>query len=246
MNSGNTHFDDYLRQNKNSNLKEGRPAEQSGDEIEKRLQKLEKLKPPPQLCNTICLSRQIGVGALGIAEILGQKLGYLVADREIITQIAKNGQYRQKTVKLFDERYPGKMNELISKYFSIKSFDFKDYMQHLIAAIYALAETGPTIFVGRGAYLIIPRKYVLGVRLIASKQYRIKRVARLYTLGEDLAKEKLEQMDREQKDFFKKAFGKTEPSVSEFDLVINLDYFQEVQGVAFLIEHAFRQKFSAE
>jgi cytidylate kinase len=193
---------------------------QRGIEIEKRLQKLEKIKPLLELSNTICLSRQIGVGALGIAEMLGQKLGYFVADRA-----------------------PGKMNELMSKFFSLKSFGFKDYMQHLIAAIYTLAETGPTIFVGRGAYRIIPREYVLGVRLIASKQYRIKRMMHLYMLGEGLAEEKIDHMDREQKDFFKKAFGKTEPSSSEFDLVVNLDYFHDHQGVASVIEHAFRQKF---
>jgi cytidylate kinase len=135
------------------------------------------------------------------------------------------------------------MNELMSKFFSLKSFGFKDYMQHLIAAIYTLAETGPAIFVGRGAHLIIPREYVLGIRLIASMHYRIKCVAHLYSLGEDLAEEKLKQMDREHKDFFRKAFRKTVPSPSDFDLVINLDHFHGHQEVASVIENAFRQKF---
>lgn len=245
MVSPNTYFENYLRQNKNSKFNEFNQVDKHATEIEKRLQKLEKIKATLELPNTICLSRQIGIGALGIAEMLGQKLGYFVADREIVTQIARNGYYSQRAVKLFDERYPGKMNELMSKYFSVKSFDFKDYMQHLIAAIYTLAETGPTIFVGRGAYRIIPCEYVLGIRLIASMQYRVKRVAHLYSLGEDVAEEKLKQMDSEQKDFFRKAFGKTGPSPSEFDLVINLDYFHDHQWIASVIEHAFRQKFGA-
>jgi hypothetical protein len=211
--------------------------------IEQRLQKLEKEKPSLELSTTICLSRQVGIGALGIAEILGQKLGCFVADRELVTQIARNGYYSQRTVKLFDERYPGKKKELLSKFFSVKSFDFKDYMQHLIAAIYTLAETGPTIFVGRGAHRILPREYVLGVRLIASRQYRTKRLAHLYSLGEKDAKEKLKQMESERKDFFRKAFGITEPSAAEFDLIIKLDYFHDHQGIASLIGHAFRHRF---
>jgi hypothetical protein len=243
MNSKNTNFDYGLRRNKNNQLNEGHPAGKYTVEIEKRLQKLEKEKPPLKLSNTICLSRQIGVGAIEIAKILGQTLGWFVADREIVTQIARNGHYGQRTVKLFDERYPGKLNELMSKFFSVKSFDFKDYMQHLIAAIYTLAETGPTIFVGRGAHRILSREYTLGVRFIASMQYRIKRVAHLYSVGEDVAEEKLKQMDREQKDFLRKAFAKSEPSPSEFDLVINLDFFHDHQGTAFVIENAFRQKF---
>jgi hypothetical protein len=242
MNSKNTTFNSDSRRNKNNPPSTNHPAGKYSVVIEKRLNRLEK-KPLLEMSNTICLSRQIGIGALGIAEILGHKLGYFVADRELVTQIARDGYYSQRTVTLFDERYPGKMNELLSKFFSVKSFDFKDYIQHLIAAIYTLAETGPTIFVGRGAYRIIPREHVLAVRLIASMQYRIKRVAHLYSLGEDVAEEKLKRMDSEQKDFFKKAFGKTEPSPSEFDLVINLDYFHDHQGVASLIEHAFRQRF---
>lgn len=243
MDSIDTNFNSGLRRNNNSQLNERPPAGKYPLEIDKRLQKLEKEKPALGLSDTICLSRQVGVGALGIAEILGQKLGCFVADREIVTHIARNGYYSQRSVKLFDERYPGKMNELMSKYFSVKSFDFKDYMQHLVAAIYTLAETGPTIFVGRGAYRILPREHVLGVRLIASKQYRRKRLAHLYSLGEKDAKEKLNQMDSERKDFFRKAFGITGPSAAEFDLVIKLDYFHDHQGIASLIEHAFRQRF---
>jgi hypothetical protein len=243
MNTKNNNFDQDLRRNKNNRLNEGHPVGKYAVEIERRLQKLEKEKPLLELPNTICLSRQIGTGALGIAEILGQNLGCFVADRELVTKIARNGYHSQRTVRSFDERYPGKMNELMSKFFSVRPFDFKDYMQYLIAVIYTLAETGPTIFVGRGAHLILPREYILGVRLIASMHYRIKRAAHLYSLGEGLAEEKLKQMDREQKDFFRRAFGIMEPSPSEFDLVINLDHFPGHQGVASVIEHAYRQKF---
>jgi hypothetical protein len=243
MASKNSNFDYYLRRNKHNQLNESHPVGKYSVVIERRLQKLEKEKPLLELPNRICLSRQLGTGALGIAEILGQNLGCIVADRDIVIQIARNGYHSQRTVKLFDERYPGKMNELMSKFYSVRPFDFKDYMQYLIAVIYTLAETGPTIFVGRGAHLILPREHILGIRLIASMHYRIKRVAHLYSLEEDLAEEKLKQTDREQKDFFRKAFGKTEPSPSDFDLVINLDYFQDHQGIASVIENVFRQKF---
>lgn len=60
MFSSNTYFENYLRQNKNNRLNEVHPVGKYAVEIEKRLQKLEKIKTPLELSNTICLSRHSG------------------------------------------------------------------------------------------------------------------------------------------------------------------------------------------
>ncbi len=201
---------------------------------------------PSEIPPTVCLSRKIGVGALEIADILAQKIGYRVADREIIEQIARNTQLSQKTVKFFDERYPGKMNELISKFFAIESFTLKDYVRQLFSAIFTIAELDPTIFVGRGAHLILPRHRVLTVRLIASKSFRTARLTSILQVGEATAEEKLDQMDKEQQDFFKKVFGKKDAEPNEFDIIINCDQFGNPHKIAEIIRKSFIQKFDLE
>ena len=63
---------------------------------------------------TICFSRKIGVGALEIADILAEQTGYRVVDSEILEHIANQAKLSEKTVALFDERYPGQIGELLS------------------------------------------------------------------------------------------------------------------------------------
>jgi len=133
----------------------------------------------------ICFSRKIGIGAVEIADILAEKIGYRVADREVIEHISSNADLSKKTVDFFDEHYPGKINELSALLFREKSFTMSDYVRHLISAVFSLAGTQPTIFVGRGTHLILPQDSQLAVRFISSKSYRVKRLAEILNVIRD-------------------------------------------------------------
>ena len=134
---------------------------------------------------SICLSRKLGVGALEVADLLAAKTGFRVADREILDLMAKQANLRERTVELFDEKYPGKMNDFLAYVFGEKSFTESDYTKHLFKAVLSMAGLGSTIFVGRGTHLILPRDRVLAVRFICSDQTRIKRLARVLKIGEE-------------------------------------------------------------
>lgn len=192
---------------------------------------------------TICFSRKIGVGALEIAEVLAQKTGQRVADRLILDKIATDAELGQKTVTFFDERHPGKMSELGAFLFGEKSFTMNDYLRKLFSAVLTLADTEPTIFVGRGTHLILPRDRVLAVRLISSKEYRIQRVAAILGVSESDARKELDAADKEQRRFFQKAFGKKDALPDEFDLIINCDFLHQPTWAADIIHQAFVSKF---
>lgn len=196
-------------------------------------------KIPP----TICFSRKIGVGALEIADLLAEKIGYAVIDREILEHIADEAKLDSKTVAVFDERYPGELDELIALFFGEKSFIKSDYTRLLFKAVVAIANLGPTIFVGRGTHLLLPRERVLAVRFICSKERRIRRLARILDISETEAEKELEQMDKEQNSFFKKVYGKKEASPDEFDMVINCDCITDPLWAAGIVAQAFREKF---
>jgi len=137
--------------------------------------------------NSICFSRQLGVGALEIADLLGEIIQYRVADREILEHMAQDTNLAQKVIEFYDERYPGKMSELFSMLISKKTFIRSDHARQLLKTIALLAKTEPTIFVGRGAHLILPRETVLSVRFICSKKYRVARIVRILGIKEDEA-----------------------------------------------------------
>ena len=191
----------------------------------------------------ICFSRKIGVGALEIADILGKELGYKVIDREIMEHIAGEKLLQTETLDSFDERYPGRMSELASMLFGDKSFTMGDYMRYLADAVLKIAETGPTIFVGRATHLILPRQDVLAVRFISSREHRIKRVAKILNVAEQEAARQLDLEDKRQKDFFKKSFNKKDASPYEFDMVINRDHITDAKDAAELVRLAFTMKF---
>ena len=191
----------------------------------------------------VCFSRKIGVGAMEIADILAEKTGYRVVDREVIEHISNNADLSIKTVDFFDEHYPGKMNELSALLFKEKSFTMSDYVRHLISAVFSLASAQPTIFVGRGTHLILPQDSQLAVRFISSKSYRVKRLSEILNVEEEVAEKKIDEVDKGQRDFFKKVFGKKDASPYEFDIVINCDFITQPEWAAEIVSQAFKEKF---
>jgi cytidylate kinase len=213
----------------------------------KRLKMKEKDALPSEMPPAICFSRKIGVGTMEIADIIAEKINYRIADREILDHMAKNAKLSEETVSFFDERYPGKMIELSKMLFGEKSFIMSDYIRNIVSAVFTFADMGATIFVGRGTHLILPRERVLAVRFICSDEYRIRRLAEVLDyLDMEEVKKILDQIDKEQRDFFKKAFGKKDATPYEFDLVINCDYIKNPNWAAEIVIQAFNKKFGLE
>jgi cytidylate kinase len=192
---------------------------------------------------TICISRKLGSGAVEIADLLAEKIRYRVVDQQILQHIATNASLSEKTVAIFDERYPGKISELVTLAFGEKAFIKSDYAKHLFSSVYAIAALGPTIFVGRGVHLLLSREKVLAVRIICSDQFRIQRLVSIMNISKEEAAKQVSELDRLQAAFFKEVFNKKDASPYEFDLVVNCDYIKDPRSVAEIIFRAFREKF---
>ena len=200
----------------------------------------------PELAPCITLSRKIGVGALEVAEIVAHKLGYAVADRALIEQIANQADISEKAIAFFDERFPGYANRTFKYLFGEKAFIDSDYSRHLVSAVLGMAASAPTVFVGRGAHMILPRERVLAVRCICSDDYRAGRMAKLLGIGKSAAMKNLSSGDKEQAAFFRKVFGLKKAVAYEFDLVINLDHIADSEDAADIIVLAFERKYAAK
>jgi len=202
-----------------------------------------KEEAPKEMPPTICFSRKIGVGALDIADILSKRIGYRVFDREIVEHIASEARLSEKTVTIFDERYPGRLNEFLSMAFGEKAFIKSDYGRQLFSALFSMSYLSPAIFVGRGAHLVLPRDRTLAVWFIASRAYRAMRMAAALNIPESEAKGRLDQIDKEQRHFFNMVFGIKEVSAEQFDLVINCEFIQDLESAADIVQAAFQIKF---
>ena len=191
----------------------------------------------------ICLSRGIGSGALEVAEYLSKRTGYRVIDKEIMEHMAKDSSLTEKIIKFFDERFPGKINELLVSLSIEKKFFKNDYVRQLAKTVTALAHADPTIFVGRGTHLILPRDSILSVQLICSRKRRIERLSKMLDVEKGEAERRLTAIDQEHHEFFKAVFLREKISADEFDLIINMDHFKSEYQVSRTIACAFEQKF---
>ena len=74
-------------------------AENYFRELDRKL--MESKKKEPEMPPSICFSRKIGVGALEIADILSEKTGHTVVDREILEHIVHRTKAEPKNRGLF-------------------------------------------------------------------------------------------------------------------------------------------------
>lgn len=203
-------------------------------------------EPHVQYPPTICISRKLATGAVEIADLVAQRIGYRVVDQQILQHIATQARLSEKTVAVFDERYPGKLCEMVYLAFGEKAFIKSDYTRHLFKCIYAIAALEPTIFVGRGAHLLLPRDTVLAVRIVSSFEFRVQRLMHLMNISREEAVREIHLLDKEQRAFFKEVYDKKDASSDEFDLVVNCDYMKEPRWVAQVIIRAFTEKFGLQ
>lgn len=215
-------------------------------EWDKKRIEMQKNKSKFRMPPTVCLSRRIGVGVQEVAEILAERIGYRVIDREILDHIPQQDQLSNKMIAFFNELYPNVISEYLSLLTGQKGFETSLAIQTLFGAIYSLASLEPTIFVGRGAYLVLPRDRVLAVRFIRSKKYRLEHIAETYNLSQKVAKNKLLLIDKQQKDFFKNVYGKKNIMPYEFDLIVNCDFITDPRCAAEIVATALKEKFGAE
>lgn len=213
-------------------------------EWEKRHLNLKQIRFKATFRPSICFSRQMGADVLETAEIVAKTIGYRVIDREIIDHISKDRKLSEKTVAFLNEQYPGFITEYLSWIVGEKAFAKSESVNALFRTILSFATLEPSIFVGRGAYLLLPREQTLAVRFIASHEHRIKRLAQILNMTEKEAAINLDQADKEQRLFFKQVYGKKSITHDEFDMVINFDYIHKPRWAAEIVALAFKEKFA--
>ena len=191
----------------------------------------------------ICFSRKIGVGALALAEIVGKNMNRRVIDRQIIEYISNETQLSRESIQTFDERRPGRLKEILCLLLGDRAFDLTDYTRQLLMAVFSLAHSEETVFVGRGIHLMLPRSKSFAVRCIGSMDLRVQNISRTLALDEKKARQIILQADQEQREFFRKAHGKNDAPAHEFDLVLNFDYIQDMNAAANAVQLLYQSRF---
>ncbi len=177
------------------------------------------------------------VGSLGdrVAEELAHRLGWHVYDREIVDAIAEDSRVRQNLVEELDERSQNLVHDTVQRFLHMAeghSFGIQEYHEALLKTLALLAARGKAVLVGRGANFVLHGAGCgIHVRITADQDVRIQRMAREWNTTAENARRKLQQTDKDRRDFIRQHFRQNPDDPRFYDAVFRTDVLS-VQEVA--------------
>jgi cytidylate kinase len=190
--------------------------------------------------NFICISRMVGIDGHDIGVLAGERLGWPVFGREILEAMAEDDAIRRRIYSRMDERDLTWWEESLR---AVLDADFvrNDYFKRLCETVLSLARQARSVFVGRGADLILPANRGLRVRLVASSESRVRRYAAATGRDEEKARREVERIEKERAEFLHHRFRTDASDPLRHDLIVNLDRW-ETEDVVGMILDAYRRR----
>jgi cytidylate kinase len=169
----------------------------------------------------ITLSGEPGAGGRIVAARLAEKLGIEIFHKEVINEMAKSADVSEKLVETLDERGLSTLEDWISSLVHERHLWPDRYMQHLMKVIGTIGKHGRAVIVGRGANFILPPEKRFSVRIVAPQAWRIKNVAKEYSISPEDAKRRVMRTESDRRAFIRKYFNADIEDPTNYDLTIN-------------------------
>lgn len=188
---------------------------------------------PPRF--TIALSREAGIDAMEFARRVGERLGWEVYDREIVEHIAHEEDVRAELLESLDEGTARRISTLAESSLQPTSVTAREYARCLLETLHSLASHGDCVIIGRGAAIVLPPETTLAVRLVAPLAERIQAVQSQQKLSERDAREYVEKVDAERREFVKSHFHRDTADLQHYDLVLNVSRLKPEHCVELIV-----------
>ncbi|MHB9131280.1 MAG: cytidylate kinase-like family protein [Armatimonadota bacterium] len=183
----------------------------------------------------ITLSRQAGTNGALIAQLVAQRLGLHVYDRELVDELARRIDVDPEVLTRFDEKALHPVESVLWEWRT--SINEEVYGRHLRQALQRIAKEGNAMVVGRGANFLLKCPDCLNVRVIAPLELRVGMYVAGETVSEREAQKWIRSEDRRRREFIRRLFGKEIDDPDYYDLVINLARITP-EGAADIVAHA--------
>jgi len=180
-------------------------------------------EPLRKLGPYITMSREAGSGGGEIAQLVGERLGWEVLDKNLVDCVASRFGLSRPMLELVDETVSNWAFDMFGAFFDRRIISHERYLVRLNRIVIAAARRGNVVIVGRGANFLLPRDAGLAVRIVASEKYRIEQVMRRHGLVEAEARQFAIALDRGRREFVRKFFHHDIDDPHLFDLVIRAD-----------------------
>ncbi len=184
----------------------------------------------------ITLSRTSGSGGDYVAESLAQKLGLEVYDSEIINGIAAEANVSASLMRDMTDKLDAVDAWVYSSVFG-KNVTRSEYVRFLSTVIRGLYHTGGVV-VGRGGHVILAGRDVLRVRVVGSIEACATRLSEKEGISYGEAKKEIQASNKRKGKFVWDLFHSRYNDPTNFDLIINTDYFRRLDDVVAVVLEA--------
>jgi cytidylate kinase len=184
----------------------------------------------------ITISRQYAAGSSEVARRVAELLGWRVLDDELIDQVAERSGLSREEVEELEERIP----TFIERVAQTNALAFPDLMigpAELVAEpeqaklvritrsiIEELGRQSRLVMVGRAAAAVLGRRSdALHVRLVASREWRIKRAIERLQLPEAKAAQILDDRDRNRVRYHREFYGRDWVDPLNYHMTLNTE-----------------------
>lgn len=174
----------------------------------------------------ITVSRQTGSLGKEIIDLLGQKLNFPVITRDLVMN------------EWFPDIASGHELHMLSEspaFFLTSSSSGITFARHLENQLKDFTSSQDAIIFGLGAQIIFAHAPdALHVKIMASREVRLKRIMQMHNLKKQEAERFLELTDRKHKRYISVIYGEDWAEPSLYDITINTDSISKEQGASFL------------
>ena len=172
----------------------------------------------------ITVSREFGAKGAALAEIIGEKLGFKVWDKDLLDVISKKLGSNKNYMQAIDENRRSMLEDTLFGFMNHKGTNL-NYLIYLVKAIRSIEDLGNSVIVGRGANFICRNKHSFHVRIVSPLERRVQDYADKEQLTKQESLQFVTQKDKERANFVEYNFNKDLELASNYDLVINSSSF---------------------
>lgn len=163
----------------------------------------------------ICISRELAALGDETAAKLAKQPGYRLVDKGVLEERIKSCGIEAQILKKYDERKPS--------FFASLSRDRDDYLHYLKTAIFAEAEQGNCVFVGRGAGMVLKDlPGHISLFLASPLGVRIERVKSYFHCDERRARQIIDHGDQDRIGFHRYFFDINWRDPGNYHLSLNM------------------------
>ena len=198
---------------------------------------------------TITISRQLGAGGSFVGQQLANKLNIFFADRDILRNAAKRLSTFEENLESREERLlsfwhsllktlPQKNVITVPSVASAVEYTDQELFDTEAEIIKKIVHDHPAVVLGRcGHYILREEPNHISVFLHANKEFRIKRIGKIYNLPNDEATEMVEKSDKERAAYCKTFTHKEWMNASNYDLSIDTSKVTLEQAVELILHY---------